>query len=406
MRRQFAVLVLCVLFGFAGCTGGGLGVKSSTPTEEAPPTETDVSTVHTPEGTLEIHAINVGQADATLVRTDEETMLVDSGHWQDDGETVIAYLEAHGVDRIDHLVSTHAHADHIGGHEAIIDYYETEKGGVGAVYDPGVPHTTRTYERYLDAIERHDVDLFEIAEGDELPFEGAGATVLNPAEPGGDDLHDGGVALRVALGETSFLFTGDAERDAEARMLEAHGDALDADVYQAGHHGSDTSSGPAFLDAVDPEVAVVSSGYDSQYGHPHDEPLERFAERGIETTWTAVHGTIVFESDGRELSVRTQHDATTDPLALRDEPEATADPADPAEERFVIRGGDDTSERQPGGDPGNGRLAPPTAGAGSASVGTDPESAETAPESAETAPESAETAPESAETAPGVLARP
>ena len=331
MRSRLAVLVCCLLLALAGCAGAGITMDDGSP--EDTPTETPSPP---PDGTLEVHAINAGQADATLLRTDEETMLIDSGGWRDDGETVLDYLDSHGIDRIDHLVSTHGHADHIGGHEAVIDHYETDGEGVGAVYDSGVTHTSQTYERYLDAVERHDVTLFEVREEDEIPFEGTATTVLNPAEPPEDDLHDDSVAVRIAVGETSFLFTGDAERDAEARMLDADGDGLDADVYHAGHHGSDTSSGPAFLDAVDPDVAIVSSAYDSQYGHPHDEPLERFAERDIRTVWTGVHGSIVFESDGEEIAVRTHHDATTDPLGIGAEPEATAGASDPTEERFVV----------------------------------------------------------------------
>lgn len=329
MRQRLAVLALCVLVLFAGCAEAGIDLDEPTPDEEPPPA--------TPaEGELEVHAINVGQADATLIMTDDETMLIDSGDWRDDGETVLEYLESHGVDRIDHLVSTHGHADHIGGHAAIIDHYETEKGGIGAAYDNGVPHTSQTYERYLDAIERHGVDLFEVGEGDEIPFEGVGATVLNPEQPGGDDLHYESVTIHMTFGETSLLFTGDAERDAEARMVDAHGEALAADIYHAGHHGSDTSSTAEFLDVVDPEVTIISSAYDSQYGHPHDEPLERFAERDVRATWTGAHGTIVFVTDGDAISVRTQHNATTDPLELRNAPEATAAPSDDVEERFII----------------------------------------------------------------------
>ena len=362
MRRLLVAVALCGLLAFAGCADGGLeagdGSTEATPTSTPTPgdTPTDAATptaggTSTPgatatpgaEGTFEVHHVNVGQADATLLVSPEgETMLIDSGGWQDDGETVIEYLDSRGVDRIDHLVSTHAHADHIGGHEAVIDHYETDKEGVGAVYDSGVPHTSNTYERYLDAVERHDVTLYEVAAGDEIPFAGVGATVLNPEEPGGDDLHENSVALHVRFGETAFLFTGDAERSVERRLVSEHGDDLAADVYQAGHHGSDTSSDPAFLDAVAPGLAVVSSAYDSQYGHPHDEPLQRFAERDVRVAWTAVHGTTVLVSDGTEVAVRTQHDATTDPLSVRDADEATADPSDPTEERFTVGG---TEER-------------------------------------------------------------
>lgn len=351
MRRQLAIIAICGMLVLSGCAAVQFDVE---PTAGNDGTGGDGDTTATApsDGNLEVHVINVGQADATLLRTDEETMLIDSGDWRDDGETVIAYLESIGVERIDHLVATHGHADHIGGHAAVIDHYETEKDGVGAVYDSGAPHTSQTYERYLDAIERHDVDLFEVASGDEIPFNGTGTTVLNPESPGGDDLHANSVAVHVAVGETAFLFTGDAERETESEILDRHGEAIDADVYQAGHHGSDTSSGPEFLDTVDPAVAVVSSAYDSQYGHPHDEPLQRFADRDVATLWTAVHGSIVFEADGETITVRTQHDATTDPLEIQGADAATADPTTPPnEERFTV-------------DEASGRIAPVDARSG------------------------------------------
>lgn len=326
MRQRMAVICLCVVIVLVGCSGTGLPQEEPTSEPLPPPTA----------GTIEVHAINVGQADATLLRTGEETMLIDSGDWRNDGQTVIEYLDVHDVDRIDHLISTHSHADHIGGHEAVIEYYETEREGVGAVYDSGVPSTSQTYERYLDAIDRHDVTLFEVREGDEIPFEGTKTVVRNPPDPPGNDLNDNSVAVTIVFGNTTFLFTGDAEREMETRMLDAHGDGLQADVYHAGHHGSDTSSGDEFLDTVDPGVAIISAAYDSQYGHPHDEPLERFAERDIRTVWTGVHGSIVIESDGTNISVRTQHDGTMAPLELRDLPGATATPADPTAERIVL----------------------------------------------------------------------
>jgi competence protein ComEC len=310
-------------------TGDGSEDGADEPTESSDEEGTsdvdaasDADTNSDVDGTLEIHSIDVGQADATLLIGPEGTMLIDSGDWRDDGSTVIDYLEARGVERIDYLVTTHAHADHIGGHAAVIGQYETEHDGVGQIWDPGVAHTSQTYENYLDAVEEHDVDLIEAQSGDEIDF-AAGATVLNPPEEReSDDLHDNSLSLRVDHGETSFLATGDAERGAEERMVDEHGDALEADVYQAGHHGSSTSSTDAFLDRVDPDYALISSAYESQYGHPHDEVLSAFDERGIETYWTGVHGSIVVESDGEELSVETERDATTDPAELQ---EATPD---------------------------------------------------------------------------------
>lgn len=281
------------------------------------------------EGILEIHAINVDQADATLVISPSgETMLIDSGDWRDDGETVLNYLESVGVERIDHLISTHGHADHIGGHAAVIEQFETEKEGIGQIWDSGVSHTTQTYDRYLDAVEEHNVTLFETQEGDEIPIDGINVTVVNPpansAKP--SDFHYNSVAVVVEYEKTVFLATGDAEIDAENRMMNEHGRALEAEIYHAGHHGSNTSSTDPFLEAVDPEVAVISSAYDSQFGHPHEAVLKRFADRGVATVWTGIHGSMVFESDGETYTAKAQTNATTRPTEIRNEPEVTVDP--------------------------------------------------------------------------------
>lgn len=310
MRRSL-ILVVVIALATAGCVG--LDDPAGTDGEGPQPD---------PSGELELHHIDVGQADATLIITPEgETILIDTGDWREDGDTVIQYLQDHGIERIDHLVATHGHADHIGGHAAIIEEFETEQDGVGAAYDNGVPSTSQTYENYLDAIEDYEVDLFEVGEDDTLPLEDENvtATVLNPEEPGGDDLHYNSITLRIDFGEIAYLTTGDAETDAEQRMVDEQAGELDADIYQAGHHGSDTSSTEPFLDAVDPEYAVISSDYDSQYGHPNAEVLERFDEYEITTYWTGVHNTTVMTTDGESIDAETERTFSTAPLDLLEE---------------------------------------------------------------------------------------
>lgn len=290
---------------------------------ETPDGEQSVSTNETtmPPGSLEIHHIDVGQADATLLITPtNETLLVDTGDWQDDGESVIAYLEALGIERIDHLIGTHPHADHIGGHADVIEYYERHHEGVGNIYDSGVSHDTNTYEEYLDAVEEYDHELLIVEEGDELPLESdhLSARVLNPTSPRGGSLHHNSIALVFEFGEVRYLLTGDTEANAEQRLVAEWGEGTAADIYQVGHHGSSTSSTRQFLAAVDPEIAIVSSARDSQFGHPHEEILERFAEMDIETYWTGVHGTVVVETDGRNVTLDTSEQFSTDPTDLLD----------------------------------------------------------------------------------------
>ncbi|ELY49117.1 ComEC/Rec2 family competence protein [Natronorubrum bangense] len=264
--------------------------------DETDPEETDESEADEPnsgdgpdvDGELEIHHIDVGQADATLlIEPSGETMLIDSGDWRQGGTGVIEYLKDQDIDRIDHLVATHGHADHIGG---------------------------------------HDVELLIVEDGDHLEFGDATVDVLNPPEGGsGSDLHYNSVSLSIEFGEFSYLITGNAEADAEQRMVDEHGERLEADAYQAGHHGSTTSSTTPFMDQVTPDVAIISSAYDSQYGHPHDEVLEDFANRGIETYWTAVHGDVILTTDGSDVELETEHEFSTDASDLLQEKPADDD---------------------------------------------------------------------------------
>ncbi len=351
MKRLLLVILVAAMLVLAGCADG-TGTDNGEPTvetdddledadsngtkgdtaadeDETDPEETDESEADEPDsgdgpevdGDLEIHHIDVGQADATLlIEPSGETMLIDSGDWRQGGSGVIEYLEDQDIDRIDHLVATHGHADHIGGHDAIIEHYETEQNGIGAAYDSGVAATSQTYERYLDAIEDHDVELLVVEDGDHIELGDANIDVLNPPEgDSGSDLHYNSVALSIEFGEFSYLTTGDAEDDAEERMVDEHGEQLGADAYQAGHHGSTTSSTPPFMDQVTPDVAIISSAYDSQYGHPHDEVLEDFADRGIETYWTAVHGDVVLTTDGSDVELETEQEFSTDTADLLEE---------------------------------------------------------------------------------------
>jgi len=249
-----------------------------------------------------------------------ETMLVDTGHFHDDGEYVLQYLQAHNIDRIDYMVVSHNDADHIGGNAAIINYYETEADGIGAIYDPGIAASTQTYNNYLDAVEEHDVTLYQTRAGDSIPFDGVDVEVLGPPDPYLEDeaRNENSIVLKLTHGQTSFLLTGDAEDDQEAQLVDQYGDQFQATVLKAGHHGSASSTSGQLLDAVDPETVIISSAYDSQYGHPDPAVLERLADRSIPAYWTGTHGDIVLVSNGEAVSVRTQQSAPTNPLAIRD----------------------------------------------------------------------------------------
>ena len=333
---KLRVLFLVGIILLAGCTGSVPGDPTSTDADTTPDSTTEAA-----NGTLEVHYINVGQSVSTLiVSPDGETMLVDTGHYNDDGEHVLDYLQEHDITRIDHLVTSHNDADHIGGNAAVIEYFESNADGIGAIYDPGIASSTQTYGDYLDAVEEHDVTLYETREGDSVSFGDVDVEVLGPPDPylENEARNENSIVLKLTHGETSFLLSGDAEDDQEAYLINNYESQLQSTVLKAGHHGSSSSSSEPFVDAVQPQAVVISSAYDSQYDHPTEAVLERFADRSIPGYWTATHGDIVLASDGSGVSVQTQREAPTDPRAIRDGEPVTPGTSGEVTERMRLGG--------------------------------------------------------------------
>jgi competence protein ComEC len=312
----------------AGVGAGALVIAGCSEPDPDPDPDPDPE----PTGDIDIHHLDVGQADATVLVTNNETIVIDTGDWPQEGQPVIDYLENLGIQHVDHLVATHAHADHIGGQAELIEHFETEHDGVGFVYDAGIQHTSQTYEDYLDAVDEYDKDLLIVEEGEALPVDEMEVFALNPpANDTRDGLHYNSVTLLFGDGGISYLTTGDAETDAESRMTSEWPDLLDVDIYQAGHHGSSTSSNDGFVDAVDPDLGVISSAYDSQFDHPHDETLLTFDEHSVETYWTGVHARTKVIVENGTVTTETDESFSTDPLDIL---EATPDTG--SDERIPI----------------------------------------------------------------------
>nr|WP_289038016.1 MBL fold metallo-hydrolase [uncultured Allobacillus sp.] len=258
-----------------------------------------------PMGNLTVHYIDVGQGDATLLRAveGEETynLLIDAGDWT--GDEVVSYLLAQSVESLDVVIGTHIHADHIGQLDEVIQNFPVEE-----VWMTGNVHTTGAFENVLTAIEQSDASYVEPRSGEEFEIGPFLVEVYHPTELSGD-FNDDSISTRVTYGDVRFLFTGDAEAGAEDEMLAAGFD-LNADIFQLGHHGSSTSNTPAFVQAVNPDVAIYSAGLDNDYGHPHYETVELMKEMGIDLYGTDAHGTIVVESDGERFSIQTEREAT------------------------------------------------------------------------------------------------
>jgi beta-lactamase superfamily II metal-dependent hydrolase len=247
-------------------------------------------------GTVTVHFIDVGQGDSTLLQGPDFTILIDAG--RHDRSDVVPYLRSAGVQTIDLLIGTHPHADHIGQFPQVLQAFPVRE-----VWMSGDEHTSRTFERALDAILASDADYHEPMAGEVFDFGSVRIEVYNPHTLTGN-LHDGSISLRVTYGSVSFLFTGDAEANTEAAMA-ARGHDLRAQVLQVGHHGSRTSSSLPFLQRVQPEVAIYSAATGNSYGHPHAEVIERLLNLGIVIYGTDQHGTIRIVTDGSTYEVQT-----------------------------------------------------------------------------------------------------
>jgi competence protein ComEC len=249
---------------------------------------------------LRVHFIDVGQGDATLLQGPDFTIVVDAG--RHDRDELVPYLRAVGVTRIDLMIGTHPHADHIGQMPSILRAFP-----VSEVWLSGDPHTSRTFERTLDAILGSGAGYREPRAGEVAEIGSARLLVVNPETRTGE-LHEDSIGVRIQYGRVGFLFTGDAEARAEQAMVR-RGHDLRAQILRVGHHGSRTSASRELLEAVRPEVAVYSAARGNPYGHPHPETLERLEQMGILVYGTDVDGTIVVATDGTTYRVELTREA-------------------------------------------------------------------------------------------------
>ena len=257
---------------------------------------TDTPSAPVSGGEVQFHFIDVGQGDAALIRTEKGDVLIDAGTNASE-EELKAYLDSLGVTDIEYAVFTHPHEDHIGGADMVLNTYNVKR-----VVLPDATATSKTFERMMDAIEAEKCEVIEATP--DLTF-GVGeltCTILAPISTSYTETNNYSVVIRADYGDTSVLFTGDAETASEEEMLERYRfkGLLDCDLIKVGHHGSDTSSSQAFLDAVTPVCAVISCGEGNSYGHPKQETVTRYEAMGVTIYRTDLEGSIVFTSTGGE----------------------------------------------------------------------------------------------------------
>lgn len=249
-----------------------------------------------PEGTLEVHYIDVGQGDATLIKCGSHAMLIDGGN-NNKGTTVQLYLKKQGVESLDYVIGTHPDADHIGGLDVIVYKYNCD-----TVIMPDYEKDTKTYQELVDVIHDKNMKITYPVVGEQYALGEAKFTIIAPnSNSYGGNANDYSVAILLEYGKNRFLFTGDAEEASEAEML-TNGIDISADVYKVAHHGSRSASTQEFLNAVHPKYAVISCGEGNSYGHPHAEVLNRLRSMGVEVFRTDEQGSIIASSDGENIT--------------------------------------------------------------------------------------------------------
>ncbi len=255
------------------------------------------------EGNLSVFFLDVGQGDSTLFIIDGKTILIDAGE-TDMGDRVVGDIRALGITRIDLLVATHPHSDHIGGMQKVLAAFP-----VGKVIDAGLPHPSYAYEQFLETIDRKNIPYQVAEQGQTINIDPAlRVFVLSPpAQRSGDDLNADSMVLRISYGTIDFLMSGDLGGEGEDALIRS-GYPLEAEILKIGHHGSSSSTSPGFLARIGPEIGVLFAGEDNPYGHPHRETLDLLKKGGVKVYRTDRDGTVLVRTDGMSYSVKTETD--------------------------------------------------------------------------------------------------
>lgn len=252
-------------------------------------------TINESSSNLKIYFVDVGQADCILINDNNEYGLIDAGN-NEDGEKIVKYFKDLGITKFKYVFGTHAHEDHIGGMDNIIENFQIEH-----FYMPDTITTTRTFEEVLDALEEKNI-AFETPEEDEnLTFSD---TVFKVLHVGKDkrDLNDTSIVLKLTYKNTSYLFMGDATSSVEKDILDKD---IKSDVLKVGHHGSQYSSTISFLKKVSPKYAIIEVGKNNSYNHPKEVTLKKLEDLGTKIYRTDEDGTIILTSDGENMSFET-----------------------------------------------------------------------------------------------------
>ena len=307
---KYAVFFLAMLL-LAGC-GKDEEINNSTNVSdvisEKDNEEENVSESKELTGTFEVHYLDVGQADATLIMCDGKNMLIDGGNVED-SSLIYAYLEEHGVDTLDYMICTHAHEDHIGGLAGALNYAQ-----VDTAYCPVEEYDTDAFADFKKYLEKQGKEITVPEAGTEFRLGNAMCKILGLNLGRNDDPNNTSIVLKVQYGDTAFLFSGDAEQSVETSIIE-DGYDIGCTVMKIPHHGSDTSLSYRWLNDAMPEYGVLSVGEDNSYGHPCEDTLSKLRDAEVKVFRTDMQGHIICTSDGKEVSFKVERNEKADTLS-------------------------------------------------------------------------------------------
>jgi beta-lactamase superfamily II metal-dependent hydrolase len=297
------IIIILLLTGIgyaAGIEAGYIDEPAVTASKEG--------TITPDQADIKVHYIDVGQGDCELILAGDTSVLIDAGE-AEYGEKVTEYLSSLNIKKLDYVVATHPHSDHIGGLPDVINSFEIGKILMPKITGDMTP-TSKSYENLLNAIKSKGLKATAAKAGLKytLPVSDEKNAVIEfvaPAKEKYDSLNNYSAVIKLTYGDVSFLFTGDAENEAEKDILASKAN-ISADILKVGHHGSSSSSSKAFLDAVNPKLCIISVGEENSYNHPNAKTIERLNTFTDQIYRTDLNGTVIVYSDGKEFTVKAE----------------------------------------------------------------------------------------------------